>query len=70
MALLNGGSALVKSSQKLVGKAREIAAHQLEADPAGHGRDLRVDRSRDSRALPYLDGLFAFAGSSDAAELA
>ncbi|MDS0297792.1 xanthine dehydrogenase family protein molybdopterin-binding subunit [Halogeometricum sp. S1BR25-6] len=29
-----GGSALVKSSQKLVEKAREIAAHQLEADPA------------------------------------
>ncbi|ADJ16560.1 oxidoreductase, large chain [Halalkalicoccus jeotgali B3] len=29
-----GGSALVKSSQKLVDKAREIAAHQLEADPA------------------------------------
>jgi carbon-monoxide dehydrogenase large subunit len=29
-----GGSALVKSSRKLVEKAREIAAHQLEADPA------------------------------------
>jgi carbon-monoxide dehydrogenase large subunit len=28
-----GGSALVQSSQKLVEKAREIAAHQLEADP-------------------------------------
>ena len=28
-----GGSALVKSSEKLVEKAREIAAHQLEADP-------------------------------------
>ncbi|MFC7203092.1 xanthine dehydrogenase family protein molybdopterin-binding subunit [Haloferax namakaokahaiae] len=29
-----GGSALVMSSQKLVEKARQIAAHQLEADPA------------------------------------
>ena len=29
-----GGSSLVKSSEKLVEKAREIAAHQLEADPA------------------------------------
>jgi carbon-monoxide dehydrogenase large subunit len=28
-----GGSALVKSSEKLVEKAREIAAHQLEASP-------------------------------------
>ena len=28
-----GGSSLVKSSQKLVEKSREIAAHQLEADP-------------------------------------
>ncbi len=28
-----GGSSLVKSSQKVVDKARDIAAHQLEADP-------------------------------------
>ncbi|WP_114577411.1 xanthine dehydrogenase family protein molybdopterin-binding subunit [Saliphagus sp. LR7] len=28
-----GGSSLVKSSEKLVEKAKEIAAHQLEADP-------------------------------------
>ncbi|WP_435125663.1 xanthine dehydrogenase family protein molybdopterin-binding subunit [Halobaculum sp. D14] len=34
-----GGSALVKSSQKLVEKARELAAHQLEADPA----DVKFD---------------------------
>ena len=45
-----GGSALVKSSQKLVEKAREIAAHQLEADPAD---------------VEFEDGEFSVAGAPD-----
>ncbi|WP_254524414.1 xanthine dehydrogenase family protein molybdopterin-binding subunit [Natrinema caseinilyticum] len=53
-----GGSSLVKSSQKLVDKAREIAAHQLEADPADlefEGGEFRVagapDRSIGIKAI-------------------
>jgi carbon-monoxide dehydrogenase large subunit len=45
-----GGSALVKSSRKLVEKAREIAAHQLEADPADvefEGGEFRVSGAPD-----------------------
>ena len=59
-----GGSALVKSSQKLVDKARDIAAHQLEADPDDvefEGGEFRVagapDRSitiQDVAAQSYL----------------
>jgi carbon-monoxide dehydrogenase large subunit len=45
-----GGSSLVKSSRKLVDKAREIAAHQLEADPAD---------------IEFEDGEFHVAGASD-----
>ncbi|MFB6171092.1 MAG: xanthine dehydrogenase family protein molybdopterin-binding subunit [Haloarculaceae archaeon] len=45
-----GGSALVQSSQKLVEKAREIAAHQLEAAPADvefEGGEFRVAGAPD-----------------------
>jgi carbon-monoxide dehydrogenase large subunit len=45
-----GGSALVKSSQKLVEKAKQIAAHQLEASP----EDIEFD-----------DGDFQVAGAPD-----
>jgi carbon-monoxide dehydrogenase large subunit len=45
-----GGSALVQSARKLVEKAREIAAHQLEADPADvefEGGEFRVAGAPD-----------------------
>ncbi|MFB6204978.1 MAG: xanthine dehydrogenase family protein molybdopterin-binding subunit [Haloglomus sp.] len=45
-----GGSSLVKSAQKVVDKAREIAAHQLEADPDD---------------LEFEDGEFRVAGAPD-----
>jgi carbon-monoxide dehydrogenase large subunit len=45
-----GGSSLVKSARKLVEKAREIAAHQLEADPDD---------------VEFADGEFAVAGAPD-----
>jgi carbon-monoxide dehydrogenase large subunit len=45
-----GGSALVKSAQKLVDKARDIAAHQLEADPDD---------------VEFEDGEFRVAGAPD-----
>ena len=45
-----GGSSLVKSARKLVEKAREIAAHRLEADPDD---------------VEFTDGEFAVAGAPD-----
>ncbi|SEW30409.1 xanthine dehydrogenase family protein molybdopterin-binding subunit [Natrinema salifodinae] len=45
-----GGSSLVKSAEKVVEKAREIAAHQLEADPADvefEGGEFRVAGAPD-----------------------
>jgi carbon-monoxide dehydrogenase large subunit len=45
-----GGSSLVTSAQKVIDKAREVAAHQLEADPA----DVEFD-----------DGEFHVAGAPD-----
>jgi carbon-monoxide dehydrogenase large subunit len=47
-----GGSSLVKSAQKVVDKARDIAAHQLEADPDD---------------LEFEDGEFRVAGAPDRA---
>jgi len=45
-----GGSSLVKSSRKVLDKAREIAAHQLEADPDD---------------VEFEDGEFRIAGAPD-----
>jgi carbon-monoxide dehydrogenase large subunit len=47
-----GGSSLVKSAQKVVDKARDLAAHQLEADPED---------------VEFEDGEFHVAGAPDRA---